>query len=217
MSNHTALALHKIQSALNVKKSRYNKHGDYYYRNLEDIFEAVKPLLRDEKALLMLTDCVEQIGAHEYVRATAAIVSIEDGAEPITVTALARIGDSKMITDESQRTGSASTYARKYALHGLFCLDDAQDPDAQDPDAHEPKAVPPWELHAQEKAQTKSELSQAQIKKLYAVAKQAGEGAEAVKARVYQGFGCEIKQMTNAQLDKVLSFYASVQQASTAF
>lgn len=114
----------EIQSSLKAPKNQYNGFGKYKYRSCEDILEAVKPLLGD--AYLTISDTIKEIGARVYVEAKATLTC---GEESISVTALAREPESKKGMDESQITGAASSYARKYALNGLFCIDDTRDYD----------------------------------------------------------------------------------------
>lgn len=118
--------LQDIQSKLKAPKSQYNKFGNYNYRNCEDILEAVKPLLAPHKAAVILYDTIEAIGTRFYVKATA---TLKAGDEEISVTAYAREEETKKGMDGSQITGSASSYARKYALNGLFAIDDTKDAD----------------------------------------------------------------------------------------
>ena len=121
--------LAKIQSTLKAPKSQYNSFGKYYYRSCEDILEAVKPLLAEAKAVVIIGDELELVGNRYYVKATAHFIDLETDAQ-ITNTAYAREEDTKKGMDGSQITGTSSTYARKYALNGLFCIDDAKDSDA---------------------------------------------------------------------------------------
>ncbi|MCP4342985.1 MAG: ERF family protein [Desulfobulbaceae bacterium] len=125
MSIHKELA--RIQKELKTPKSQYNKFGKYNYRNCEDILEAVKPLLGE--LVLTLSDKVEAIGGNVYITATAKIF---DGENSIEVSASAREAVTKKGMDDSQITGTSSSYARKYALNGLFCIDDTKDADAMD-------------------------------------------------------------------------------------
>ena len=121
-----------IQSKLKAPKGQYNKFGDYNYRSCEDILEAVKPLLAETKTVLSITDQMEIVGNRVYVRAEAHLRDCEDAAssgELVTV-AYAREEESKKGMDSSQVTGAASSYARKYALNGLFCIDDNKDSDS---------------------------------------------------------------------------------------
>lgn len=120
--------LMKVQSELKVHKSQINTFGHYNYRNCEDILEAVKPLTRQVGAVITLTDNIELIGARTYVKATAKFIEIEKG-ECVVVSAYAREDENKKGMDLSQLTGSTSSYARKYALNGLFGIDDTKDSD----------------------------------------------------------------------------------------
>jgi hypothetical protein len=120
--------LNQIQQALKVPKSHTNTFANYQYRNCEDILEAVKPLLGD--SILTLSDEIVQLGDRYYVKATAAISVDKENA--IVVTAYAREPLEKKGSDASQITGAASSYARKYALNGLFLIDDTKDADGDD-------------------------------------------------------------------------------------
>lgn len=115
-----------IQSELKAPKSQYNKFGGYNYRNCEDILEAVKPLCAKHEIVPLLSDEIVVIGDRYYIKATA---KVTDGNDEIITTAFARESKDKKGMDESQITGSASSYARKYALNGLFCIDDTKDAD----------------------------------------------------------------------------------------
>lgn len=113
-----------IQQQLNAPKNQYNKFGGYPYRSCEDILEGVKPLL--DGLTLTLDDEIVLIGNRYYVKATA---KISDGEDEIAVTAYAREEEQQKGMVSAQLTGATSSYARKYALNGLFCIDDAKDPD----------------------------------------------------------------------------------------
>jgi len=117
--------LNKIQKELKAPKNQFNSFGKYNYRNCEDILEAVKPLLGD--AILTISDEVVNIGNHNYVKATA---TIKNGDEIESTTAYAREALEQKGMNDSQLTGSTSSYARKYALNGLFCIDDTKDSDS---------------------------------------------------------------------------------------
>ena len=127
--------LHKIQKELKVGKGNRNEFGKYNYRNCSDILEAVKPLLPDGYSLL-LSDDIVLIGERYYVKATAIL---SNGKESSVVTAFARESFDKKGMDDSQITGAASSYARKYALNGLFAIDDTKDADGMDNSGHETK------------------------------------------------------------------------------
>ena len=117
-----------IQSALKAPKSQYNEFGRYKYRKAEDILEAVKPLLSANGCALTCTDELTLIGDRYYIRATATITSVDDGSS-VSATAYAREEEEKKGMDGSQVTGASSSYARKYALNGLLCIDDTADSD----------------------------------------------------------------------------------------
>lgn len=115
-----------IQSNLKAPKGQYNNFGKYKYRSCEDILESVKPLLSQHDCALVITDDIVMLGERIYVKATAKLIS---GSEHIESSAFAREEDTKKGMDSSQVTGAASSYARKYALNGLFCIDDTKDSD----------------------------------------------------------------------------------------
>ena len=117
-----------IQSALKAPKGQHNSFGKYNYRSAEDILEAVKPLCAEQGCVLTVTDDVLLIGDRFYIKATATLRDCESD-EHISNTAFAREEKEKKGMDASQVTGSCSSYARKYALNGLFCIDDTKDAD----------------------------------------------------------------------------------------
>jgi hypothetical protein len=117
-----------IQSELKAPKSQYNSFGKYSYRNCEDILEAFKPLGLKYGAAVTVSDEIVLVGDRYYVKATARLIDGETG-ESISNAAYAREEDSKKGMDGSQVTGSTSSYARKYALNGLFAIDDTKDSD----------------------------------------------------------------------------------------
>lgn len=117
-----------VQSELKAPKGQYNKFGGYNYRSCEDILEAVKPLLNKHGLVLVLTDSVSEQGDRFYVRAEAILIDADNGDE-IKTNAYAREALTRKGMDDSQVTGSTSSYARKYALNGLFCIDDNKDAD----------------------------------------------------------------------------------------
>lgn len=126
-----------VQSALKVPKTHTNDFSKYKYRSCEDILEALKPLLKEHDLLLLMSDEIVPIGTRIYVKATAAVTdgSLQKDSNEcvrISVSAFAREPETKKGTDESQITGAASSYARKYALNGLFCIDDTKDADTEE-------------------------------------------------------------------------------------
>lgn len=129
----------KIQSELKAPKNQRNSFGNYNYRSCEDILEAVKPLLKENGLTLTISDEVVNIGTHNYVKATARLKASNDNTEGISTTAFAREAETKKGMDDSQITGSTSSYARKYALNGLFAIDDTKDADSHDNRSQAPK------------------------------------------------------------------------------
>ena len=119
--------LSQIQNKLNAPKGQYNSFGKYNYRNCEDILQALKPILAEHKCHVSLSDEVIIVGNRFYIKATATITDSENNS--FSTTAFAREAESKKGMDESQVTGSTSSYARKYALNGLFAIDDNKDAD----------------------------------------------------------------------------------------
>lgn len=120
-----------IQNELKAPKNQYNKFGKYNYRSCEDILEAIKPLCLKYGAVLLVDDYVEQVGERFYIKAKASLIDIETEQE-IYACAYAREIESKKGMDSAQVTGATSSYARKYALNGLFCIDDTKDVDTQE-------------------------------------------------------------------------------------
>lgn len=141
--------LSKVQETLKAPKGQYNSFGKYKYRSCEDILEAVKPLLVANKLSMQISDELIQVGERYYVKATATLLDIEDNST-VSNTAYAREDLDKKGMDGSQITGTASSYARKYALNGLFLIDDTKDADTD-------------EFHNQNESKL---ITKAQIKKI---------------------------------------------------
>lgn len=119
-----------IQSELKAPKSQRNDFGKYNYRSCEDIYEAVKPLLAKYGVVLVCTDDLVEVGGRNYVKATATLTNVGEQQAKISNCAFAREEETKKGMDGSQITGASSSYARKYALNGLFLIDDTRDSDA---------------------------------------------------------------------------------------
>ena len=124
---NTTNILSSIQTELKAPKGQTNNFGGYKYRSAEDILEAIKPLLKKYNCDLTISDDVVEVGGRVYVKATAMLCDNDVIAE---VSAFAREAETKKGMDDAQITGSASSYARKYALNGLFAIDDVKDADA---------------------------------------------------------------------------------------
>jgi len=123
--------LQGIQAELKAPKGQTNKFGGYRYRSCEDILTALKPLLAQYTCTLAISDDIVEVGGRVYVKATATLASTSSEDDyTINVSGFAREAETKKGMDDAQITGSASSYARKYALNGLFAIDDTKDPDA---------------------------------------------------------------------------------------
>jgi hypothetical protein len=123
--------LQGIQTELKAPKGQTNKFGGYRYRSCEDILTALKPLLAQYACTLAISDEIVEVGGRVYVMATATLASTScEGDDAVSTSGFAREAETKKGMDDAQITGSASSYARKYALNGLFAIDDTKDPDA---------------------------------------------------------------------------------------
>ena len=123
-------ALAAVQIELKAPKGQFNNFGGYHYRSCEDILEAVKPILKAHDLALHLADEPAMVGERYYIKATATLADFT--GQQISSTAYAREPLDKKGMDDSQITGTASSYARKYALNGLFCIDDTKDADTEE-------------------------------------------------------------------------------------
>ena len=148
--------LNKIQTELHAPKGQFNKFGNYKYRSCEDILEGIKPLLKETGAILTISDEVVQVGDRYYIKATA---TLSDEESHVFATAFAREPESRKGMDDAQVSGATSSYARKYALNGLFCIDDAKDADTMDRPEEKKKELPkPSEPTEEEIDEMKGEL-----------------------------------------------------------
>ena len=138
---HMKEKLLTIQTKLNAPKNQVNKFGWFNYRSCEDILTAVKPLLSETKTALTISDDIVSVDWRFYIKATATLYDTESTDIIASVSALAREQEDKKGMDQSQITGAASSYARKYALNWLFCIDDNRDADAQSPQVNEPSSL----------------------------------------------------------------------------
>ena len=154
----------EVQTKLKAPKNQYNSFGKYSYRNCEDILEALKPILKEVGATIIISDEVVSVNERYYVKATVKFIDTETG-EVVEASANAREEDNKKGMDSSQLTGSTSSYARKYALNGLFAIDDTKDSDFTN-------------THDKEK-KTLEVISEAQAKRMYMLAK--GKDPDVIK------------------------------------
>lgn len=155
----SANSLAIIQAKVKAPKGQYNTFGKYYYRSAEDILEAVKLVVNPMGFSISISDTIIQLGDRYYIQATA---TLTDGKETHTVTAFAREEESKKGMDGSQVTGASSSYARKYALNGLFALDDTKDSDATNIHDKEPakREEKPFTLSANEMGEVAKQLKE---------------------------------------------------------
>ena len=178
-----------IQSELKAPKSQYNNFGKYAYRNCEDILEALKPLLKEHKSTIYISDEIVTVLERFYIKATVTFIDAETG-ESITNTAYAREEESKKGMDGSQVTGASSSYARKYALNGMFAIDDTKDSDFTNTTVKGDNTG----------------LSEAQIKRLLAIASKVNISADDVKVVVAKKFGVQdLRKMNKQQYDEICS------------
>ena len=178
-----------IQSELKAPKSQYNNFGKYAYRNCEDILEALKPILKEHKSTIYISDEIVTVLERFYVKATVTFIDAETG-EKIINTAYAREEEDKKGMDGSQVTGSSSSYARKYALNGMFAIDDTKDSDFTNTTVKGDNSA----------------LSEAQIKRLLAIASKVNISADDVKKVVAKTFGVQdLRKMNKQQYDEICS------------
>ena len=180
-----------VQTKLRAPKGPYNSFGKYSYRSCEDILEALKPLLGEVGAIVNVTDEIKLIGDRYYVEATASFIDTETG-ERMIAKASAREAEAKKGMDDSQVTGSVSSYARKYALNGLFAIDDNKDADSTNTHSKEIKPN-----------MTPTGITEAQLKRLFAIGNKAGVKKDVVEGTVRKIFNCEAKDMTKEQYDNI--------------
>ena len=176
----------EIQSELKAPKNQRNSFGNYNYRSAEDILEAVKPLLKNHECHLTISDEIILIGDRYYVKAEATLTSKD---EHISVSAFAREESTKKGMDSSQITGSASSYARKYALNGLFCIDDTKDADFTNTHGKEQKPeMPTLDVNGAKwndaKLAVENGTTVENIKKYYKLTKNAEKELTAIQDKV---------------------------------
>ena len=176
------VTLQSIQQSLVAPKGQYNSFGKYSYRSAEDILEALKPILQEHDAVLILQDGIVQIGDRYYVEATATLYAV---GETIGTTAYAREDDSKKGMDGSQVTGAASSYARKYALNGLFMIDHNKDPDTD-------------EYHNQNNQGSSKQQKPAGQKEQTAKTSSKSNGAKTITGAQAKAIRTELKNMAEA-------------------
>lgn len=165
----------KVQSELKAPKGQKNTFGNYNYRSAEDILEAVKPLLSEQGLLMTITDIVEQIGERYYIQAK---VILTDGEDMVEVTGYARESLNKKGMDDSQITGTASSYARKYAMNGLFLIDDTKDSDSNENYKERENRAKKADIEAEKERQSKIAKLNTQFENGLKAAKEKGAPME---------------------------------------
>lgn len=205
-----------IQTELKAPKGQYNSFGKYSYRSCEDILEAIKPLINKNKVTLIVGDEILQIGERYYIKATARLIDIETGAE-ITNTAYAREEESKKGMDESQITGASSSYARKYALNGLFGIDDNKDSDTTNDEENANKSGKTGNTNNGNTNNTNNNnrnsafVTEKQINRLYAIANECKFPIERVKAGCKKLYGKDhLNEMTAVEYDNLIKMVEEI-------
>ena len=146
----------QIQSELKAPKGQFNAYGKYKYRSCEDILEAVKPILKKNNCTLLLSDSLIYVGERYYIKATATLVNAE--GKSVSTEAYAREEETKKGMDASQITGASSSYARKYALNGLLCIDDNKDSDTTNTGDNTP--APPAKTSKEDNAEVEKAIAE---------------------------------------------------------
>ncbi len=188
----------EIQNELKAPKNQYNNFGKYAYRNCEDILEALKPILLKHKATIFISDDVVNVENRFYIKSTVTFIDTETG-ETIQNSALAREDETKKGMDLSQVTGSTSSYARKYALNGMFAIDDTKDSDT---------------TNTHGKNETKAnKLTEKQVNRLIAIAKSASVTLADVKKHINKKFGKNnIEDLTKTEYDIMCEGYEKMKK-----
>ena len=193
-----------IQAELKAPKNQYNSFGKYNYRSCEDILEGLKPLLIKYKVTLIIDDEIVQIGDRYYVKATATLIDVEgEGREYINSTAFAREDEKKTGMDLSQLTGSTSSYARKYALSGLFAIDDTKDSDATNNHGKIQSQAPADEN--KQAIEDNSLASKKQLNLIYKLVKDKNYSSESMAKYINEAFGKKSsKELTKKEASELI-------------
>lgn len=211
-----------IQAELKAPKNQFNSFGKYNYRSTEDILEGLKPLLLKYEAVLNISDEIVQVGDRYYVKATAILSSIEKGEEwaVLKVTAYAREDETKKGMDLAQVTGSTSSYARKYALNGLFAIDDTKDSDSTNTHGKEEGQAPKKESNPTTKPSAKkgnkqdgdkkaisdnSLATDKQLNFMYKLVEDKKYGSDAMKSYIKNAYGKDSsKALTKQEASEII-------------
>ena len=198
--------LQKIQCELKAPKNLYNSFGKYKYRNAEGICEAVKPMLEKYKVILTLSDDIIQVGERYYIKAAVSLKDVESDGY-MDITAMARESLDKKGQDESQITGTASSYARKYALNGLFLLDDTKDADSDEYHNQTKKDEPSEKEQSEVESIKKQKISELKVKAIQTANANAKVDAQSVlntyKIKTFEEMTEEMFLDANKKLGKM--------------
>lgn len=189
--------MNRVQVELKAPKNQWNKFGKYYYRSCEDILEGLRPLKEKYEVDVFLSDSVEKVGDRYYIVSEAEFVDCETG-DSIKKYGRAREEEIKKGMDSSQITGSASSYARKYALNGLFAIDDTKDSDATNNGA---------QTTTQTKKSTSTGMTNQHLNKLFELGVKKGYSQEKVRQQVVKKFNKTAEEMTLAEYNQVIQGY----------
>lgn len=197
----------KVQVNLKAPKGQFNNFGKYKYRSCEDIVEAVKPILSAQGLTMTMSDDLVLIGNRYYIKATVTVIDVQSG-DKHEVTAFAREEENKKGMDGSQITGASSSYARKYALNGMFAIDDTKDSDATnsgDSYSQPPKVDKPREEDKpQERKKSKAEILTA----TYRAGAAKGLGREDTEIFLTKAYGVDkLSSMTIKQLEQAIEAF----------
>lgn len=189
--------MNRVQVELKAPKNQWNKFGKYYYRSCEDILEGLRPLKEKYEVDVFLSDSVEKVGDRYYIVSEAEFVDCETG-DSIKKYGRAREEEIKKGMDSSQITGSASSYARKYALNGLFAIDDIKDSDTTNNSA---------QPTTQAKKEASTGLTNQHLNKLFELGVKKGYSQEKVRQQVVKKFNKTAEEMTLAEYNQVIQGY----------
>lgn len=189
--------MNRVQVELKAPKNQYNNFGKYKYRSCEDILEGLRPLKEKYNFLVLLSDSHEYSEGRHYIKARVQFVDCDTG-EKIEAEGLAREEEVKKGMDSSQITGSASSYARKYALNGLFAIDDTKDSDATN------NGIQPT---TQAKKSTSTGMTNQHLNKLFELGVKKGYSQEKVRQQVVKKFNKTAEEMTLAEYNQVIQGY----------
>ncbi|EEA84938.1 ERF family protein [Peptacetobacter hiranonis] len=196
--------LNRVQVELKAPKNQWNKFGKYYYRSCEDILEGLKPLLDKYNAIVLLSDETKVEEGRHYIVTTATFVDTDNG-ENVCVKAQAREDENKKGMDGAQLTGSTSSYARKYALNGLFCIDDTKDADATNDRG---KAA----TEDKKNIEQPNKVTNQHLNKLFGLAIRKGVDQSTVRKQISKAFNKTAEEMTLTEYERVVAGYEKMKE-----